>query len=277
MPFLEPQNISISTRDGDLPAAFFVASSQAEASDDSPPSSRGILVVIHDINGMDETAHDACARLSQMGYSVLAPDLFALGGGPKEDTEAALADHAATLSDARVVAAILSSLDAATQSRDMSTHAGVIGWGWGGAYALMAAAHDARFRVAADIGGVISYPVTTPAKPGSPLNFVANVEGALFAAFPGNDPDFPDFEIERMKSRLVEHDKRGEVRVYTDAPAKFWRAADSLQTQALWRRLECFLEEHIDDCAADEFVSPSEYLDERPDAGHANEASRLHA
>lgn len=281
MPSIEPQNFLVSTRDGDLPAAFFSAPparEDAASEDAASEAARGVLVVIHDIDGPDATTHEACARLSQMGYSVLAPDFFALGGGPKEDSDSARADYAATLSDARVVAAILSSLDSwTTQAGDMSTHAGVIGFGWGGAYALMAASHDARFRVAADLGGVISYPVATPLKPGSPLNFVANIEGALFAAFAGNDPDFPSVEIERMKGRLVEHDKRGEVRVYTDAPPRFWRDPSLPQTQALWRRLENFLDEHIGDWAEDEFVSSTEYLDDRPDAGYANEESRLHA
>lgn len=276
MPSPQPQ-LTISTRDGDFAAAFFTASSHL-ADGDETNNSRGTLVVIHDIGGLDDATREAAARLAQMGYVVLAPDFFALGGGPKETTESALADHAATLSDARVVSAIIESFNAvAAQAPDMSTHVGVLGWGWGGAYALMAASHDARFRVACDIGGVISYAVSTPQNPGSPLNFVANIEGALFAAFPGNDPDFPDVEIGRLRGRLVEHDKRGEVRVYPDAPPRFWRDASLPQTQALWRRLENFLDEHIGDGAQDEFVSSTEYLDEHPDAGYPNEESRLHA
>ncbi len=298
MPSFEPQNISIPTRDGDLPAALFIAPSQNANGDDigdnigdnipnanvdgaSESASRAVLIVLHDIEGLDETTSEACARLAWMGYAVLAPDLFAPGGGPKT-TESAPVDIAATLSDSRVVSAAVAALDGfLAQSPGMSTHggadAGIIGLGWGGAYALMAASHDARFRVACDIGGVISYAVATPLKTGSPLNFVANIQGALFAAFAGNDPDFPDVEIGRLRGRLAEHDKRGEVRVYPDAPPRFWRDADLRQTQALWRRLEKFLDEHIGDGAQDEFVSSTEYLDDRPDAGYANEESRLHA
>lgn len=295
MPSFEPQNISIPTRDGDLPAALFIAPSQ-NANDDaigdnipnanvdgaSESAPRAVLIVLHDIEGLDETTREACARLAAMGYAVLAPELFAPGGESKETTESAPVDGAATLSDSRVVGAAVAALDGfLAQSPGMSTHggadAGIVGLGWGGAYALMAASHDARFRVACDIGGVISYAVATPLKPGSPLNFVANIQGALFAAFAGNDPDFPDVEIGRLRGRLVEHDKRGEVRVYHDAPPRFWRDADLRQTQALWRRLENFLDEHIGDGAQDEFVSSTEYLDDRPDAGDANEESRLHA
>ncbi len=141
---------------------------------------------------------------------------------------------------------------------------GIVGWGWGGAYALMAAAHDARIRVAVDIGGDVTYPVLTAQKPGSPLNFVGDIEGALFAAFPENDPQIPRNEIERLRFRIIDHDKRGEVKVYPNTPPHFWRDESLPQTQLLWRRVEAFLGEHIAE-------------QEAWGEGYPNEESRLHA
>ena len=223
---------------------------------------RPILVILHDIEGLDDWTKSAAEKISESGFSVVTPDLFADakgtdGAAPTSDELVAFAD---TLSDAKIVENIVASLGNMTSS----TRIGVVGFGWSGAYALMAAASDARFAVAADIGGVITYAVSTALRPGSPLNFLANLEGALFAAFAAQDSQFPDNEIARLRAQLVNQDKRGEVKVY-DAPARFWRE-DSVQSHNLWRRLEAFLREHLqEDGEVDEL------------GGYPNEASRLHA
>ncbi len=223
---------------------------------------RPILVILHDIEGLDDWTKNAAHKLAAIGFDVATPDLLAdakgTEGAPPTETERAA--FAETLSDAKIVENVVAELDAFPAN----ALCGVVGFGWSGAYALMAAASDARFVIAADIGGVITYPVSMVLRPGSPLNFLANLEGALFAAFAGQDANFPANEIARLRSQLQNHDKRGEVKIY-DAPARFWRD-DSVQTAALWRRLEAFLHRHL--------LEDGEVQDE---PGDPNEASRLHA
>lgn len=280
------QNIIVPAPGGELPAALFLppqtgASDEAENTD-AAPSRRPALVVLHDFYGLDDATREAAARLAGLGYVTLAPDVFASTGGlPQGETpddapsEAALLDYTHSLFDTQIVGAVVAALDALAARPEVdAARLGVVGWGWGGAYALMAAAHDPRVRVAADIGGAISYPALTPQKPGSPLNFVANLQGALFAAFAGSDPLFPAIEVERLSARLVEHDKHGEVKVYHEAPPRFWRDPSLPATAALWRRLENFLRDNLmepENEAA--FLS----LQGVADAGYPNEASRLHA
>lgn len=243
---------------------------------------RPLLLVLHDIYGLDDFTKNVAERLVPQGFDVATPDLFAdapakaeaeakAGDAKKESAAPAdFTDYADTLSDAKIVENIIAALDKVlSQTAFSGSPVGIIGWGWSGAYALMAAAHDARFSVVADIGGVITYPVQTAQRPGSPLNFLANIEGALFAAFAGADPSFPANEIARLRGQLTNHDKRGEIKVYDQAPARFWRDADLPQTAQLWRRLEGFLREHML-----EDISPDE-IDE--EGGYPNEASRLHA
>lgn len=241
---------------------------------------RPLLIVLHDIYGLDDFTKKVAERLVPQGFDVATPDLFidapakpeteAKDGDEKEsEAPADFTDYADTLSDAKIVQSIIAALDKVSAQVGSASPVGIIGWGWSGAYALMAAAHDARFSAVADIGGVITYPVQTAQRPGSPLNFLANIEGALFAAFPGADPNFPDNEIQRLRGQMINHDKRGEVKVYADAPARFWRDQELPQTQQLWRRLEGFLREHMQ-----EDVSPEE-IDE--EGAYPNEESRLHA
>ena len=243
---------------------------------------RPLLLVLHDIYGLDDFTKSVAERLVPQGFDVATPDLFA-DAPAKVETEtkesdaaeadaapADFTDYADTLSDSKIVENIIAALDKVSARADISgSQIGIIGWGWSGAYALMAAAHDARFSVVADIGGVITYPVQTAQRPGSPLNFLANIEGALFAAFAGADTNFPDNEIQRLRGQMINQDKRGEIKVYGDAPARFWRDESLPQTAQLWRRLEGFLREHMQ-----EDVSPDE-IDE--EGGYPNEASRLHA
>ena len=227
------------------------------------------LVVLHDIYGLDDATGQAAARLADLGYITLAPDLYAHSGGPQDtSSEIALVNFTLSLPDSRLIGDTLAAVQWLTQRDDVDAdRIGIIGWGWGGAYALMAAAHDPRVRVIVDIGGHITYAVLTAEKPGSPLNFVANLDGVLFAAFPGNDPWLPKNEIERLAARLSEHDKTGEVKTYSDAPPRFWRDESLPQTARLWSSLQSFLRDNLaDPDASDE-----------PMGAYPNEQSRLHA
>ncbi|HVF10242.1 MAG TPA: alpha/beta fold hydrolase [Abditibacteriaceae bacterium] len=256
-----PQTVSIRARDIAMPAQVFAPAPGAAHS----PG----LVMLHDIFGLDEWTQQAAARLAGLGYVTVAPDLYARSGGPQDtSSETALNDFTFSLHDSHLINDTLAALDWLAAREDVDpARLGVLGWGWGGAYTLMAAAHDARIITAVDIAGVITYPMLTAQKPGSPLNFVADIEGTIFAAFPGSDPLIPMNEIERLRGRLVEHDKRGEVKVYPDAPPRFWRDEALSQTARFWRRLENFLQTNL--------AAPEE--SQEPLGDYPNEQSRLHA
>jgi dienelactone hydrolase len=244
------------------------------------------LVVLHDWYGLDETTRESVERLGRLGYAVHAPDLFAPGGPPADATsDSALADWALTQYDTAIVSRVLAAIDELAAREDVNpAQIGLIGFGWGGTYALIAAAHDGRVKAAASIGGAISYPVLTQRRPGSPLNFVASLEGALFAGFAGDDELSPEIEVERLRARLIEHDKIGEVKIYGGARPRFWRDASLPQTAALWRRLEHFLTAQLQPqtLAEARFADIVAHEEGYPNAnavetGYPNEASRLHA
>lgn len=255
------ENVSIPTRSGALPAHLFTASADAAPSIASPA-----IIVVHDANGPDDWIQQATSRLAAAGFAMIAPELFANAAPPADDGEVARQDFLLALSDAKIVADLLATVDWLITRGHVEI--GIIGWGWGGAYALMAAAHDARVRAVVDVGGTISYPVSTPNRLGSPLNFVADLEGPLLAAFAGADPQFPENEIERLRGRLIEHDKNGEIKVYPAAPPRFWHDEQSPHTLLLWRRITAFLQDNL-----------MQVDDDNPafGEGYPNEASRLHA
>ncbi len=240
--------VSFSTKNIDLAGLYFVPGDAAEAdSASSPDVSWPGIVMLHDYFGLDEWTVSAAQRLAEAGFAVAVPNLFHASGEPKDIASAtALLDFTMGLADSDLIGYAISALNWLGQRPEVRPGAyGMAGWGWGGAYALMAGAYDARISAVADIGGAISYPAATARKPGSPLNFVASLNGPFFAAFPSGDPLLPLNEVDRLRARLKMDDKQGEVKIYSDTPAHFWRDAKLPQTELLWRRLGTFLDDNI--------------------------------
>lgn len=237
-----PQNLTLHDASGAVAATLWRPHADADAASSRAP----ILVMLPDYYGLDEALQNAAARVCALGYMVLVPDILAGTNVPAPDAAPdELGDWALKQSDSANVNRVLRAIESARELEGADAErVGVLGWGWSGALALIAAGHGAPVRVACDIGGTISYPVTTANRPGSPLNFVADLNATFFAAFASEDEAFPDEEIRRLHARLVEHEKSGEVKVY-QAPAHFWRDDSLPQTQAFWRRLTHFLAENL--------------------------------
>lgn len=222
------------------------------------------ILLLHDLDGPDASAAHFAARLQEMGYATVVPELFT---APAGQDEAALLDWASTLVDADVLQRAQAAF---TQIAAEGARVAVCGLGWGGTYALLLAAHEPRVAATVDIGGTITYPVWTAKRPGSPLNFVAGLTAPFLAAFPAQGAAQSPDEIARLRSRLIEHDKAGEVKIY-DAKPNFWRE-DSEAARSLLKRVQAFLSNAFDP----QPLSPNPQQI-RPETGYPNEASRIHA
>lgn len=225
------------------------------------------VLLLHDLDGPHGSAAHFAAKLQQQGFSVAVPELFP-SPPPEAADETALFDWATSLADS----AVLETARAAFENiaSESAARIAVCGLGWGGAYALLLGAHEPRVAATIDIGGTITYAAWTAKRPGSPLNFVAGLNAPFFAAFSNADTHNSPDEIGRLRSRLVEHDKIGEVKIY-DAPSHFWRE-DGEATRALWIRLSAYLADIFEPQTVE--ASPQQI---RPGDGYPNEASRLHA
>jgi carboxymethylenebutenolidase len=256
--------ITVNHHTFDIPVELWVPAEETAAT--NGVANGAALLLLHDQWGPDDFTRAAALRLADSGYVVALPDLFARRGGPKEDTEVARQDFLFALSDSEVVSDAVAALGSLTNQANVNPKLlGVIGWGWGGARAIMLGGHDARVRAVVNVGGDITFPVLTANHTGSPLNFIADIEGSIFAAFPEKGKQ-PSSEILRLRERIIEHDKVGEVKIYSGTTERFWRE-DTPQAAALWSRIEQFLAESFDPPLDDEFY----------DAGYPNEESRLHA
>jgi len=232
--------------------------------EEAPTSAPGV-VLIHDLAGLNPFAEDSAARFAAMGCFTVAPD-FAAASLP--DGSSDTGQQLLSLNDSAVVKGVSGAIDwLCNQPSVDAARIAVAGFGWGGAYALMAAAHDRRVVVAIDVGGTITHPVSTPQSPGSPLNFVGDIEGAIFAAYPEHDPLLPHNQVERLERQLKDHDRSGEVKTYSGTGPRFWEDDALPATQRMWERLKNFLSDNL-------FTGE---IEANSMGGYPNEASRLHA
>lgn len=225
------------------------------------------IIVLHDLDGPVASAAAVAARLEQLGFTTSVPELFP-AAPPEGADEPALVDWATTLADSAILERARTAFKTASAQAGGSPVA-ALGLGWGGAYALLLGAHEPAVAATVDIGGTITYAAWTAKRPGSPLNFVAGLNAPFFAAFSGQDQHSSKDEIDRLRGRLVEHDKVGEVKIY-EAPPHFWRE-ESAASAALWTRVAAFMGEVF----APAPPEPNPQM--HPEAGYPNEASRLHA
>jgi dienelactone hydrolase len=253
------QTISLAHQGFDIPLELHLNTDDTER--------RPGLLLLHDQWGLDDFTRAAAARLAESGYAVVVPDLFARSGAPSDDSDVARQDFLHTLSDTQITGDALAAVHFLLNHESVDKkRLGVVGWGWSGAFALLCAGHESRISAVANIGGLITYPALSNNHTGSPLNFVADIEGAIFCAYPQQEGP-PPGEIARLRERLVEHDKLGEVKVFTGTTGRFWRQ-DTSQAVLLWRRIEQFFGEV--------FAVDAQSL-AFADRGEPNEESRLHA
>jgi carboxymethylenebutenolidase len=165
-----------------------------------PQSSGGPgLVLLQEIFGVNEYVRDAARRLSELGYVVLAPDLYwrtepglelgpddlqrAFGAAQKLDPEAAVGDALAALAALRELPAVTGG-------------AGVLGFCLGGTLAWGAAAHGDPDVAVCYYGSGI---------PGA-LDAASRIDCPVLLHFGGTDPYIPREQVDAVAAAA---DERG--------------------------------------------------------------------
>lgn len=114
----------------------------------SPGSPRGAVVLIHEWWGLNAHIRDVAERLKREGFTVFAVDLYA-GRVARDESEA---EKLMTELDGRKALETLGRASEALRQRGLKV--GVMGFCMGGAYALAAAAHDAKLAACVPFYGI---------------------------------------------------------------------------------------------------------------------------
>lgn len=165
----------------------------------TPRQAKGRLpavIVLHGDHGLTDTIHAHARRISEMGYVVLALDLYR---GEKIDSllDAHIMDRG--LPEERVKADLRGAVDFLLSRREVRGEAiGIIGWDMGGGYALDAAMADPRLRAVVTCYGRL----TTDSA------LLARMQGSVLAIMAGKDEGNPPATREAFRAAMKEAGKK---------------------------------------------------------------------
>lgn len=209
----------------------------ASASDDSS----GLVIVIHDWDGLTDYERQRADMLADMGYDAFAVDLYGAGNRP-ETTEAKKAETAKLYDDREAMRArILAGLDEA-RSRLGSGPAVVMGYCFGGAATL----ELARSGEASDIVGYTTFHGGLATPDGQRY---AEDTPPILIAHGGADTSIPISDAATLAETLEDLGVTYELEIYSGAPHAFTvLGSDRYQELAdtkSWNSFGNFLERYL--------------------------------
>ncbi len=194
------------------------------------------LVLIHEWWGLTAHIRTQVRRFAELGYYVVAPDLFDGQTAHTADQALVLRQQLGEAGPPRVGAAL----------RALETHhrcngeMGVVGWQLGGELALHAAMHRT------DLKAVVAF----YARPDDYLVLMPADETPILAFYGEHDTTITPENRERMRQALAKSPGHGEVVVCPGATTGFFN--DELPTYNAaaaadaWKKMLSFLEQHLD-------------------------------
>jgi len=117
-----------------------------------------VVLVAHDVFGVNEQIQDVVRRLAKLGYYAISPDLFSRQGGPGKSADEL--DIMRTVVSKVIDAEFVSDLDATVAFAKKSGKADVkkvaiTGFGWGGRAVWVYAAHEPKLKAGVSYYGFL--------------------------------------------------------------------------------------------------------------------------
>lgn len=196
------------------------------------------VLVIHEWWGLNDNIRSVTRRLAAQGYTALAVDLYE-GGHSADPGEARLLATQASRRAHRVEANLLQA-HAYLRERQGTLRVGVVGWCFGGGWALRTA-----LLLPDQIDATVIYygrVVTEPSR-------LAPLSMPILGIFAGRDRAIPLSQVREFERVLEDLGKRARILVYEDADHAFANpSGDRYEPEAAaraWAETVAFLGEHL--------------------------------
>lgn len=194
------------------------------------------LVLLHDQWGLSSHIRSQARRFAEIGYYVIAPDLFDRQTAHDPVQAAALVKQASETSRSNVAAA----LHALKTHHRCSGQIGIIGWGMGGGLALKTALDRDDLRAL-----VIFYGLPEALAPAD----LHALRCPVLALFGGQDPGTPPEAVDSLRGGLAQAEVAHTVIVYDSARRGFFDDSrpdfDPGVAENAWTRTLEFLGDHL--------------------------------
>jgi carboxymethylenebutenolidase len=208
-------------------------------------NSRGMpgIVMIHEWWGLNDNIKAMARRLAGEGYNVLAVDMY--GGRVAADPQQARAYMGDVMANTSGGASNLRSAAEFLRQRAQATRVGVVGWCFGGGWALQ----SALFMPDEVDATVVYY-----GRAVTDRDRLANLDSPLLGLFGAQDQGIPVAQVREMESLLKELGKDVTVQVYEGADHAFanpsGQAYNAAAADDAWRRTTEFFARNLKTPAA---------------------------
>jgi carboxymethylenebutenolidase len=195
------------------------------------------LVIAHDIFGLDNHIQDVAVRFAKLGYAVLVPDFYSSKGGlgefggngpgstatfeQRRKLRLNTPDQFAVKDLARGYEFLVK--DGYAQAGRV----GLLGFGFGGTAATLAAGQTLNFAATVNFYGDIIYPksMINRAKPESPLDYVPFIQSPYLAIYGAPEEDISIQDLRTLENTLRTGNKIHEIKSFPNVPNGFFNDA----------------------------------------------------
>lgn len=188
----------------------------------SAPAPFPVILVVHEIFGINDDIRNICRRLANAGYLAIAPDLFFRHGDPASfsSPQPLKSELVGKVADREVLADLDHAANwAATHGGDLR-RLGLTGFCWGGRIAWLYAAHNPQLQAAVAWYGHL-HPQITLRQPVTPVDAAASLMAPVLGLYGALDPMITAENIALMQQALRAANSDSEIITYPDAGHAF--------------------------------------------------------
>ena len=181
-----------------------------------------VVIVVHEIFGVNEHIQDICRRLAKLGYLAVAPDLYYRQGDVSHlaDHREIIAKVVSKVPDEQVMVDLDATFNFVIQGRGDPGRVGLTGFCWGGRIAWLYAAHNSRMQAVVAWYGRLTGE-TDALHPRHPVDVAAHLNCPVLGLYGALDQSIPIEHVERMRGALATARKNAEIVVYPEAGHAF--------------------------------------------------------
>lgn len=212
--------VKIPVADGEIPAY--------RAMPDKKGGKFPVVIVIHEIFGVNEWIQDVCRRFAKLGYMAVAPALYARQGEVKDlkDPREINRNIYSKIPDTQSMTDIDSTVAWAGKNNGNTKKVSITGFCWGGRIVWLYAAHNPKIKAGAAWYGRLAPTPNSPVnalQPTTPMDHITELTVPVIGFYGGLDTGITVDSVQRMQDAVKKAGKsKSELIVYPNAMHGFF-------------------------------------------------------